>query len=329
MEGNTGATPRWRMIAEEVIKQIQMGLLMPGDKLPSEREASAQFHVARGTVREAYRYLIEQGLAVVSVGNGTIVSGGKSWITTKTAVFAEIEKLRRLFLRMDLNPWECQQIIEQEIWKRIPMPQRPLIIFLECNPELLLQVSLQIQEVCGLETRPFLLSQLLEDPVSVTTGADIVAIPYGHLGEVKGALAHFPHVTQIAMEISTETLNRFARIPKTSDIVLLYQSERFLNLQNRYLNDLQLNQRRRFCQADTELPVLFQQLDGVGAVILPPAFRSPLIEQLELLCRERNIHCIPFNFMLDQGSLLKLELDARRLWFSRHSMTHYGRGNNR
>ena len=321
---NIDPVSRWRVIAEDLENQIRTGKLIPGDRLPSEREACLQFHVARGTIKEAYRYLVDRGLAVVSVGNGTIVSGGSKRLPARIALSADLDALRRLFLRMDLSPWERQQTIEQEIWKRVPFAQRPRVVFLECNPELLHQASLQIQKLCGLETRPFLLSQLAEHAERIAADTDIIAVPYGHLNEVKAVLPRFPHITQIAMEISADTLNWFAKIPKISDVVLVYQSHRFLSLQNRYLDDLRLYQQRRFCQADTDLPALLQQLDGVGAVILPPCFRSPMVDQLELCCQKQHILCIPFNFMLDQGSLLKLELEARRLWLSRHGTPEPG-----
>lgn len=49
-------------MAEQVEAAIRNGVLMPGDRLPSERELVAQFQLSRSTVREAMRVLESKGL---------------------------------------------------------------------------------------------------------------------------------------------------------------------------------------------------------------------------------------------------------------------------
>ncbi|MGI4814529.1 MAG: FadR/GntR family transcriptional regulator [Janthinobacterium lividum] len=73
-------------IAAQIRKFVSLGRLKPGDRLPAERELSAQFNVSRNTLREALRSLeiagvIElrkgvRGGAFVLPGDSQVVVGG-------------------------------------------------------------------------------------------------------------------------------------------------------------------------------------------------------------------------------------------------------------
>lgn len=56
--------PAYEQVAEQLREAILSGALAPGSELPSERELTDRFGVARTTVREALRALQAQGLAV-------------------------------------------------------------------------------------------------------------------------------------------------------------------------------------------------------------------------------------------------------------------------
>src|SRR2546426_9746 len=65
-------------IAEQIEKRILGGELRSGDRLPTERELSEQFHVSRTAVREAMKTLAQRGLVDMRPGRGTIVIDGTS-----------------------------------------------------------------------------------------------------------------------------------------------------------------------------------------------------------------------------------------------------------
>ncbi len=56
--------PAYAQVAEQLREAILSGALPPGSELPSERELTDRFGVARTTIREALRALQAQGLAV-------------------------------------------------------------------------------------------------------------------------------------------------------------------------------------------------------------------------------------------------------------------------
>lgn len=57
----SSSKPIYRQIADNVITQIAMGLLAPGDKLPSSRQLSSILGINYHTVNRAYASLIQEG----------------------------------------------------------------------------------------------------------------------------------------------------------------------------------------------------------------------------------------------------------------------------
>jgi GntR family transcriptional repressor for pyruvate dehydrogenase complex len=68
----------FEQIAEQIEKRILGGELRSGDRLPTERELSEQFHVSRTAVRAAMKKLAQRGLVDMRPGRGTIVIDGTS-----------------------------------------------------------------------------------------------------------------------------------------------------------------------------------------------------------------------------------------------------------
>ena len=64
----------WRLIAEELRREIIGGSQAPGTRLPSEGELAERFGVHRNTVRQAVAALAAEHLVVSRRGSGTIVA---------------------------------------------------------------------------------------------------------------------------------------------------------------------------------------------------------------------------------------------------------------
>ncbi len=71
---NTSPVPKYYQLAEILRDQISEGLLNPGDQLPTEDTLSQDHNVSRGTVREAIRVLVQDGLIRREQGRGTFVA---------------------------------------------------------------------------------------------------------------------------------------------------------------------------------------------------------------------------------------------------------------
>ncbi|WFE47115.1 GntR family transcriptional regulator [Verrucosispora sp. WMMD1129] len=66
--------PRYRVIADELRERIETGAIPPGALLPAESVLTAEFRVARGTVRKAIAVLRDDGFAATEHGRGTYAS---------------------------------------------------------------------------------------------------------------------------------------------------------------------------------------------------------------------------------------------------------------
>jgi GntR family phosphonate transport system transcriptional regulator len=68
------AHPQWRRIADDLIEAMDRGEFVAGDALPTAIQLSERYGVHRHTVRQAFRYLAEQGRVSVEQGRGTFVT---------------------------------------------------------------------------------------------------------------------------------------------------------------------------------------------------------------------------------------------------------------
>ncbi|WP_340538172.1 FadR/GntR family transcriptional regulator [Nocardioides sp. GXZ039] len=67
--------PAYAAVVDRVRRALALGVLLPGDRLPSERTLAEELGVSRVTVREALRVLQGEGLLVTKRGSGgTVVS---------------------------------------------------------------------------------------------------------------------------------------------------------------------------------------------------------------------------------------------------------------
>lgn len=68
------STPLYRQLYERVRRAISVGLLFPGDRLPSARMLAKELGVARGTIEQAYSLLIAEGYLQAHGQAGTRVN---------------------------------------------------------------------------------------------------------------------------------------------------------------------------------------------------------------------------------------------------------------
>lgn len=73
LDGGEGR-PVYRQIADELEREISVGILRPGEALPALRRLAADLRVNPNTVQHAYRWLARQGMVEVRRGRGTFVA---------------------------------------------------------------------------------------------------------------------------------------------------------------------------------------------------------------------------------------------------------------
>ena len=94
------------LVAEQIIKQIRSGELVPGNQLPSQRELSELLGVGRSSVREAINALEVMGYLEVQQGKGTFI---QSPIDTEPSI-TKLQSALKASGLLDLK--EVQELLE-------------------------------------------------------------------------------------------------------------------------------------------------------------------------------------------------------------------------
>jgi GntR family transcriptional regulator len=71
----TSGLPTYVQLTQQVKNGIRMGVLRPGDRLPTAKEVVSEFAINPNTVLKAYRELEREGLVSPRPGAGTFVCG--------------------------------------------------------------------------------------------------------------------------------------------------------------------------------------------------------------------------------------------------------------
>jgi GntR family transcriptional regulator len=69
----SSGVPAYRQLVDQVRQALRLGILVPGDQLPTVRDVVRQIAINPNTVHRAYRELEQQGLTEGRPGSGTFV----------------------------------------------------------------------------------------------------------------------------------------------------------------------------------------------------------------------------------------------------------------
>jgi len=97
-------------IAEQYQNYIRLGVIPPGEKLPSCRELAIELGINPNTVERAYALLEAEGLVMTMHKKGTFVVEGGS---KKTVVLAEAKKQVAALKNAGLSHGEILKIVER------------------------------------------------------------------------------------------------------------------------------------------------------------------------------------------------------------------------
>lgn len=102
------ARPRRRLVdgvIERLQQQVSLGILRPGDRLPTETELTEAFGVSRTTIREAVAVLEHAGLVVVRQGDGTYVA---DWTSGRESLDVRLQRAAALEVYEVRRPLEIE-----------------------------------------------------------------------------------------------------------------------------------------------------------------------------------------------------------------------------
>lgn len=120
----TAVTPlapqRAARIATQLMELIELQKLLPGDKLPPERQLADLLAVSRPSLREALHILQAQGLVSIKHGQGTFVQEPVVAQELRASVMTKTHGLNELFdarevLEVPASKWAAEKATKEDI----------------------------------------------------------------------------------------------------------------------------------------------------------------------------------------------------------------------
>ena len=218
--------PLYLQIKDQLKKQIEKGLLAPGERLPTERELAEELGISRNTVSMAFEELKQEGDLIVGQGKGTFVAENP----TQRPLQAELAASRkeRALRLIDLAIDECLDLgfsLDQfmalttvRVREKEDNLNKIRVLFIDCNSEQLSNFVRQFRELVQLEIIPVLLSHFTTAGNSnekLLQQTDLIITTTTHVEEVARKLAELGNeseVVPVAAQPRTENLIRLSRL---------------------------------------------------------------------------------------------------------------------
>jgi len=317
IDQSSGA-PIYLQLTQAILARIEAGDLKPGDKLPTVRQLAAETGLAPGTIRHAYDALTRDGAIDMQQGKGTFVRAAEPGAKSRQKQALEaIDALLDRMEELNFSPREVGMYLSLALRQRGAARKLLPVAVVDCNPESVRQVALQLSYFSGVELSEFLLEDvrrasgaILEDyPLIVTTqthGHELAAL----LGERSGAIG------KVVLSPSAETIMALSRVEAGAGIAIYCQTARFAEIVK---NGLRMFPDLR----GPEAPVLLAgsaplepALSGVHVLITAPDYLSfaPAADVEALATFEkRGGQILRYHHQIDRGSMMYVEDRIRAL----------------
>ncbi len=315
LDKRSGALPAYQQIIGQIEKQIQSGVLRPGDKLLPEREMAEILGTARGTIQKAYEELVKKGLIEAAQGRGSFVAA-KSEIAAgdrKERAAALIDNLLNQLVRLNFTYAEIKAFFDLRLLGREEIIQSMAIAAVDCNPEALAIYEKQIFIIPYVNLAKYLMDDLMRDPAKgrQLSQFDLILTTPTHYHEV---VARFPEledkILQVAVAPTRDSIIRLARLTPSQRVGVVCESRRFFEIITNHLKDFSVPADHVRALFTSDLAGLDTFIQEVDAVIVPPGYSLLQRQEHKAAVQaftERGGIVIPFDYKIERGSLLHVE----------------------
>ena len=138
MTGNLGievdfrsGIPIYIQIMDQIKHKIAIGLLKPGDQLPTVRQMATDLRINFNTVARSYKLLDEEGIISTQHGRGTYILDLPSEENSEKLRFEDLLRLSSNFLleaeKLGFGPDEIREVFIKKltIWQETGAPPLP------------------------------------------------------------------------------------------------------------------------------------------------------------------------------------------------------------
>jgi len=307
--------PIYKQITLQFEDSIKSGIFKENDKLPTEKELLKANNVAKGTIKRAYSELENMHYVKKIQGSGTYVLGNAEYnhiIKGEHLVQDTLSKLS--FVSIE----DMYNIFSKELSLKLKDKIMVNIAWIDCSPEVLIVTEKQILKIPNLKVTQFLIDDVAENRNLLGNSYDIIATTQSHYEELlKLVPDECSRIEKLGLSVSDLTVAQIAKISNDKEIAILYKSNHFLE---NIIDKLKMLDKRNEIIAfrdDCDITEFEERILEAGALLVPPEYLITLNEDIVTVINkliERNYKVIPFEYLIDRGSLFHLELKVQECY---------------
>jgi GntR family transcriptional regulator len=314
-------TPVYKQVTEQIISEIKSGKIMPGTRLPSERDLALELGLSRGTVQKAYIALIQQKHAQAVKGKGTFVStsagqeAGESRLSIATSA---INNLLSQLEELDFSHKEISTLFSSLMAERTEMLSRFSIAIVDCNQEAREIFQKQISLLQSLRVSKIDLAQLKADsnPAKLLENFDLVVTTTTHLADLQQLAPKLgKKLIPVSVSPASETMVSLGSISPNNRVMVLHYSDIFFRIIKTWVTKFHPGIK---CEG-----LILEQgnslenfITSPGVLIIPPAVVGNLNkDDIRIIqnFRQTGGKLLQFQYQIEQGSLVLLESHIKAL----------------
>jgi GntR family transcriptional regulator len=117
--------PLYVQLVEQIKRAVQVGILRPGESLPTVRRLAAELHIALNTIVKAYAELEALGIIETRGGAGTVIRAGVHDVLRPQAMDQLRERLKTLAndaAALEVSEYDLREWFDAEL-RRVYRPQ--------------------------------------------------------------------------------------------------------------------------------------------------------------------------------------------------------------
>lgn len=221
-------SPIYQQLTDYISSGIRSGELENGTQLPTVRELADSLQIARGTIKRVYDELETAGLVEKMQGRGTFISYCPPEKTSrKEVIMQEIDNLLDIMESMDFSWQEIRIFLDLKLRQRTENRQNVRAAVIECNPEVLTELTRQLQELPNLDLDSFLLDDVSESPYKLTEDYDLIITTMEHAPTVEKMTQEKRKIAKIALRLLPNCVAHIVKLGSSERVGIVCSSRRF------------------------------------------------------------------------------------------------------
>jgi GntR family transcriptional regulator len=300
--------PIYLQVKNYISDKIKAGEFQPGTKIPTERELAIELGISRNTVSAAYKELLFEGVLEARQGRGTFVKAcGDADDDLDGVVGGRRERLLRIIDEAMAKVVELGFTVEQfaaftsiRAKEKADAVREIHVAVVDCTAEYIRHFIRQINQVANVQFKTVLLAELEQGivPIELLHACDMVLTTHEHQSTVARLMGNGQKLVAVATVPNLEAIIKLARLPVTTEVGVIVQSEEFVTT-FRYLLSRVAISGLKFDVQHTMHREELREFVGKYRVLVVSEEREYMVRQLAVEGQD----VVVFYYEIDQGSL--------------------------